>query len=247
MNTIFIIEDDKSLADGLVRALSSEQNAAENCGSLQAAREKIEQNGIQHYSLILLDANLPDGSGFDFLMELKKHSDIPVIMLTANDLETDIVSALEQGADDYITKPFSLAILRARVNARLRGLSPFGRTDSAAKNNRSSGQLPPEQNRRGFLYQTDGWLFDFENMRFFHGEDTAELSRTEQKLLRILTENAGITIPRSRLIDYVWTGDADFVDENALSVAVKRLRDKLGAQECIETVYGIGYRWKGAP
>ncbi len=71
-----------------------------------------------------------------------------------------------------------------------------------------------------------------------------ELSKTEQKLLRILTENAGITLSRSRLIDYVWALDADFVDENALSVAVKRLRDKLGAQDFIETVYGIGYRWK---
>lgn len=222
MNNILIIEDDQSLADGLVRALSSEQSAAESCGCIRSAREKIEQNGIQHYSLILLDANLPDGNGFDFLAELKKHYDIPVIMLTANDLETDIVSALEQGADDYVTKPFSLAILRARVSARLRKARPDR-----------------------FLYQADGYLFDFENMLFYHKENLIELSKTEQKLLRILTENAGITIPRSRLIDHVWTGDADFVDENALSVAVKRLRDKLDAQESIETVYGIGYKWKG--
>ncbi len=178
-----------------------------------------------HYSLILLDANLPDGNGFDFLTEIKKQYDIPVIMLTANDLETDIVSALEQGADDYITKPFSLAILRARVNARLRG---------------------PQQERRskGFCYRTDDYLFDFEKMRFFHSGNVINLSKTEQKLLRILTENAGITLPRSRLIDYVWTEDSDFVDENALSVSVKRLRDKLEAQNAIETVYGIGYRWK---
>ena len=227
MNTILIIEDDKSLADGLVRALSSEQNAAESCSCIRSAREKIEQNSIQHYSLILLDANLPDGNGFDFLTELKKHYDIPVIMLTANDLETDIVSALEQGADDYITKPFSLAILRARVGTQLRRIPPGGGMTGD-----------------GFRYQADGYLFDFKNMLFSHNGNTIELSKTEQKLLHILTENAGITIPRSRLIDHIWTGNADFVDENALSVAVKRLRDKLEAQECIETVYGIGYRWK---
>lgn len=243
MNTILIIEDDKSLADGLVRALSSGQNAAESCGCLKMAREKIEQNGRKYYTLILLDANLPDGNGFDFLTELKKDYGIPVIMLTANDLETDIVSALEQGADDYITKPFSLAILRARVNAQLRRGQPDRQTNSGTENN-SSGQHFSKQSRQGFCYQTDIYLFDFENMRFSHGENTVELSKTEQKLLRILTENAGITIPRSRLIDHVWTGDTDFVDENALSVAIKRLRDKLGAQDAIETVYGIGYKWK---
>lgn len=235
MNTILIIEDDKSLADGLVRALSSEQNAAESCNCIRAARKKIEQNGENYYSLILLDANLPDGNGFDFLTELKKHYDIPVIMLTANDLEADIVSALEQGADDYITKPFSLAILRTRVNARLRSVPPEKASEIS-----STGQ-----SRRGFRYQTDVYLFDFEKMRFSHRGNAIELSKTEQKLLRILTENAGITISRSSLIDYVWTGNADFVDENALSVSIKRLRDKLGVQNSIETVYGIGYKWKG--
>lgn len=225
MNHILIIEDDKSLAEGLVRALSSAENTAQRCGCLKEAREKLKRNGTNNYSLILLDASLPDGNGFDFLVELKKQSDIPVIMLTANDLETDIVSALEQGADDYITKPFSLAILRARVAARLRG----PRTDKQMGN---------------FRFRAESYFFDFEKMSFTHAGAAVELSKTEQKLLRILTGNAGITIPRSRLIDYVWTDDADYVDENALSVAVKRLRDKLDAQASIETVYGIGYRWK---
>ncbi len=102
-----------------------------------------------------------------------------------------------------------------------------------------SGQKP-----QGFRYRAKGCFFDFDLMRFSCAGNTVELSKTEQKLLRILTENAGITLSRSRLIDYVWALDADFVDENALSVAVKRLRDKLGAQDFIETVYGIGYRWK---
>lgn len=247
MHNILIIEDDRSLADGLVRALSSEQNAAESCGCLESARAKLEQNSGNGYALILLDANLPDGNGFDFLEELKKRYAIPVIMLTANDLETDIVSALERGADDYITKPFSLAILRARVNARLRMAQHNGRPDGGpVSDSPDSGFAQPlsGQKPQGFRYRAKGCFFDFDLMRFSCAGNTVELSKTEQKLLRILTENAGITLSRSRLIDYVWALDADFVDENALSVAVKRLRDKLGAQDFIETVYGIGYRWK---
>ena len=224
MDTILIIEDDNSLADGLVRALSSEQNAAESCYCLQAAREKLKQNS---YSLILLDINLPDGNGFDFLTEIKQNYPVPVIMLTANDLESDVVAGLEQGADDYITKPFSLAILRARVSAQLR------RVQSSHNTNSSSGHR----------FALDDYLFDFAKMEFSHAGIPIELSKTEQKLLCILTENAGITLSRSRLIDFIWTDGAEYVDENALSVAIKRLRDKLSAQEYIKTIYGIGYTW----
>lgn len=223
MHNILIIEDDRSLADGLVRALSSEQNAAESCGCLESARAKLEQNSGNGYALILLDANLPDGNGFDFLKEIKSRFSIPVILLTANDMETDIVAGLELGADDYITKPFSLAVLRARVNTALR-----------RKN--------PEKTSASFL--TDCYSFDFDKMEFFYNGIKTELSKTEQKLLRLLVENAGITLSRDKLIDMVWTDGAEYVDENALSVTVKRLRDKLNAQDHIKTVYGIGYVWK---
>ena len=145
------------------------------------------------------------------------------IKLTANDMETDIVAGLELGADDYITKPFSLAVLRARVNTALR-----------RKN--------PEKTSASFL--TDCYSFDFDKMEFFYNGIKTELSKTEQKLLRLLVENAGITLSRDKLIDMVWTDGAEYVDENALSVTVKRLRDKLNAQDHIKTVYGIGYVWK---
>lgn len=227
MDTILIIEDDKSLADGLVRALSSAQCEAQSCNNLHTARNKLAQNS---YSLILLDINLPDGNGFDFLAEIKNTYNVPVIMLTANDLESDIVTALENGADDYITKPFSLAILRARVHARIRQTAENTEADSSGKKE---------------CYSLDGYLFDFEKMEFICNGVPVELSKTEQKLLRILVENAGITLSRSRLMDYVWTGSSEYVDENALSVAVKRLRDKLSAQDYIKTVYGLGYSWKG--
>ncbi|MCI5904445.1 MAG: response regulator transcription factor, partial [Oscillospiraceae bacterium] len=158
--------------------------------------------------------------GFDFLREIRGKYDTPVIMLTANDMESDVVFGLEQGADDYITKPFSLAVLRARVNARIR-----------------RGNAPQKR------FVCGGFVFDFERMEFSADGVPAELSKTEQKLLRILTENAGVTVSRARLVDRIWTDGAEYVDENALSVAVNRLRNKLGAQEHIKTVYGVGYVW----
>lgn len=225
MQTILIIEDDTALSAGLARALSSDTVTAENCNCIQTARAKINSTS---YSLIILDVNLPDGNGFDFLREIKQTLSTPVIMLTANDMESDIVTGLEQGADDYITKPFSLAVLRARVQTQLRRV-------------RSDTSLSISNNR----YVLDDYIFDFDKMEFYCKGTSVELSKTEQKLLRILTENAGTTLTRSRLIDFVWTDGAEYVDENALSVAIKRLRDKLSAQDCIKTVYGIGYIWEG--
>ena len=220
MKNILIIEDDSALTTGLCRALSSGEINTAGCHCLREARTMLQQ---EVYALILLDVNLPDGNGFDFLKEIKSRFSIPVILLTANDMETDIVAGLELGADDYITKPFSLAVLRARVNTALR-----------RKN--------PEKTSASFL--TDCYSFDFDKMEFFYNGIKTELSKTEQKLLRLLVENAGITLSRDKLIDMVWTDGAEYVDENALSVTVKRLRDKLNAQDHIKTVYGIGYVWK---
>lgn len=220
MKNILIIEDDSALTTGLCRALSSGEIHTAGCHCLREARTMLQQ---EVYALILLDVNLPDGNGFDFLKEIKSRFSIPVILLTANDMETDIVAGLELGADDYITKPFSLAVLRARVNTALH-----------RKN--------PEKTSASFL--TDCYSFDFDKMEFFYNGIKTELSKTEQKLLRLLVENAGITLSRDKLIDMVWTDGAEYVDENALSVTVKRLRDKLNAQDHIKTVYGIGYVWK---
>ncbi|MBQ8410491.1 MAG: response regulator transcription factor [Ruminiclostridium sp.] len=214
MEKILIVEDDNALASGLCRAFPGSVSA----GDLKTARRIMSENKI---SLIILDVNLPDGNGFDFLPEIKASFDIPVIMLTANDLESDIVSGLEAGADDYITKPFSLAVLRARVNTQLR----------------------KKEQKQDNRFICDGYIFDFDKMEFFNKGEAVELSKTEQKLLRILTENSGITLSRDKLIDRIWTDGAEYVDENALSVTVKRLRDKLSAKEYIRTVYGIGYSW----
>ena len=128
------------------------------------------------------------------------------------------------GADDYITKPFSLAVLRARVNAQLRRTAaPSG------------------------MVELEPFSFDFDRMEFHKAGRLIELSKTEQKLLRVLVENRGRTLSRSMLVDRVWTDGAEYVDENALSVTVKRLRDKLedvpSKPRYLKTVYGIGYTW----
>ena len=214
---IIIVEDDAVLAAGLCRALASQQRDIRTCGRLEDARKLTEGSTP---ALIILDVNLPDGSGYAFLKELRQQSDVPVIMLTANDMETDIVSGLEMGADDYITKPFSLAVLRARVNTQLRRKTPQQTAVCLGR-----------------------YRFDFQRMKFYADGRLVELSKTEQKLLRILVENRGITLSRGTLVDRVWTDGAEYVDENALSVTVKRLRDKLGAKDDIKTVYGRGYMW----
>ena len=231
---ILIVEDDLALAGGLCRALQNDRTEAVSCHTLAEAAGLLSAANrspidavtpkAESFDLVLLDVNLPDGNGFDFLREIKKKYDIFVIMLTANDIETDIVTGLEMGADDYITKPFSLAVLRARVATQLRRM---------------------ETGECGGEWITDGdYRFHFAKMLFYHGAEQIELSKSEQKLLRFLVENRGITLSRDKLLDSVWSVDAAFVDENTLSVTVKRLRDKLGAQERIKTVYGIGYRWE---
>lgn len=219
---ILIIEDDISLSNGISLALKDSEITFVQVQDLRSARQNIENS---NFDLIILDINLPDGNGLDFLKELRKSSAVPVIILTANDMETDVVTGLELGADDYITKPFSLMILRARVKARLRNDNPTS----------------PD------TIQIDNFLFCFDRMEFSKNSDLIELSKTEQKLLRILIENRGNTLSRGRLIDLIWTDGAEYVDENALSVTIKRLRDKLedkpSSPKYIKTVYGIGYTW----
>lgn len=220
MEQILIVEDDSGLNTGLCRALKTETRKVISCANLRSAREQLALGGA---ALVLLDINLPDGSGLELLREIKRDAPtLPVILLTANDTDMDVVEGLEQGADDYITKPFSLSVLRARVNTQLRR-----RADAP----------------RGGAIVIDRYSFDFGNMLFLVGGEKVELSKTEQKLLALLVENRGRVLRRAELVDRIWTDGAEYVDENALSVTVKRLRDKLGAQEYIKTVYGIGYSW----
>lgn len=222
MKDLLIVEDDPTLGEGIRLALQAPELRPQLCRSLADAGELLSRRS---FDLLILDINLPDGNGLDLLRALRRESEVPVILLTANDLETDIVAGLELGADDYITKPFSLAVLRARVNAQLRRSAP----------------------KASQILAMGPFAFDFEKMDFRRDGRGVELSKTEQKLLRVLLENRGHAVPRATLVDRVWTDGADFVEENALSVTVKRLRSKLEADpskpEYLKTVYGIGYTW----
>lgn len=222
MQKILLLEDNVALGRGIALALQSPQVGVVHCKSLTEARKALAG---ERFDLLILDVNLPIGSGLDLLGQVREESTVPVILLTANDLETDIVTGLETGADDYITKPFSLAVLRARVHAQLR---------------RGSGSA---------CIETGPFRFDFGRMEYRRDGRLLDLSKTEQKLLRLLVENRGQTMPRGTLVDRIWTDGAEYVDENALSVTVRRLRGKLeedpAAPRYLKTVYGIGYTWAG--
>ena len=222
MQTIMLMEDDAALGQGICLALKDSCVQVRLCQTLAQGRAALEHGP---FDLLILDVNLPDGSGLDLLREVRRTSAVPIILLTANDLEMDIVSGLESGADDYITKPFSLAVLRARVNAQLRRGAPA----------------------QGTAVELDGFSFDFAWMEFRKNGRPIELSKTEQRLLRILVENRGRVLPRETLLERVWPDGAQYVEENALSVTVKRLRDKLedapSRPRFLKTVYGIGYTW----
>lgn len=222
MTRVLIVEDDHALGKGISLALQRQDYTLDIVSTIDQANAHLKQHT---YDLVLLDINLPDGNGIDLLLEIKSTYSIPVILITAKDLESDIVTGLELGADDYITKPFSLMVLRARANAQLRKL---------------------RQNNE--IYSDSIYRFDFEQLSFTVQNQKIELSKSEIKLLQKLVVNRKQIVKREQLIDTLWQQDAQFVDENALSVTINRLRNKLHCRDLpttpINTIYGIGYQWE---
>lgn len=220
---IQIVEDDRVLSEGIVMALKEPELTFVQSMSVKQAKETYTKEQVD---LVILDVNLPDGSGYDYLKWLREQSQVPVLMLTANDMEMDEVLSLNLGADDYMTKPFSLAVLRARIQNLLR---------------RKVGSATS-------VYTEDAFSFDFARVLFSKGEEKLQLSLNEQKLLRLFIENKGRLLTREILIDRLWSDGGEYVDENALSVTVNRLRSKLEQKgdkvTYIQTVYGQGYLWK---
>lgn len=222
---ILVAEDDRALNEGIRLALKQEGVVFEAAYTLREARELLE---TKKPDMLLLDVNFPDGSGFDFLKEVRRISDMPVLVITANDMEMDEIKGLTLGADDYITKPFSLMALRVRT-----------------ENIRRRIEKPKKQ-----VFELSDYRFDFETMEFYAQEQKIILSAVEQRLLRLFLEHQGQTLTRRRLMECVWQEGEAYVDENALSVTVSRLRKKLeikGRQSPVTTVYGIGYAWKEKP
>lgn len=221
---IMLVEDDRGLNDGIALALSSAGDTFLRCFSLKEAYACLKEHSVD---MAVLDVNLPDGDGYDILRKIREDSHIPVLILTANDMEIDQVRGFSMGADDYVTKPFSLAVLRARIEAL----------------KRRAGMDPEEQ-----MYEIDDLRLDFGKLIFYKGNQELILSRNEQKLLKLFLENRGQVLTRELLMDRLWTDGGEFVDENALSVTMNRLRKKLEDDlrnpRYIQTVYGQGYIWR---
>ncbi|MPQ30341.1 response regulator transcription factor [Clostridium estertheticum] len=225
MITILIVEDDTTLNSGIMLSLRQNDVDIYQAYNVKQAKQILCEKKIE---LIILDVNLPDGSGFELCKEIRQASQVPIIFLTANDMEIDIVTGLEIGGDDYIIKPFSLIVLRARVRAILR------RVRDIKFDNKIT---------------IDNMVFNFEAMVFTKNGEVLVLSKTEQKLLKFLLNNKGSILSRSQLVDKVWSDGSEYVDENALTVSVSRLRNKIednpNCPKYIKTIYGMGYMWVG--
>lgn len=223
MKEILILEDDEALRAGIIMSFRQDGYEFVPCGTITEARQELKR---RTFSLLILDVSLPDGCGFDLCREVRRNSRVPVILLTARDMETDIVGGLECGADDYITKPFSLMVLRARIRVLLR-----------------RAETPGQQTD----YVCGPFRFYFSAMEFYKNDTPFTLSRTEQRLLYFLVSNPGILLTRERMLEWVWPDGTEYVEDNALSVSIRRLRDKMedfpAKPVSIKTVYGKGYMW----
>ena len=234
--SIQIVEDDKTLSEGISISLADAAEVFYKEYTIGNAKAGFEKYGSE-LNLIILDLNLPDGIGYDYLKYVREKSDVPVLILTANDLEIDEVTGLTIGADDFLTKPFSLAVLRARVNALIRRSRITQNQDTSDKKVEAASSN---------VYEIDDMVFDFDKLTFSKGNEDIFLSVNEQRLLKIFLDNKGLILTRDTLIERLWGDSGEYVEENALSVTVNRLRSKIDAgskEKHISTVYGQGYKF----
>lgn len=223
MLTILVVEDDETITFALQRFLKQKQVQTICCMTIEQARSVL----TPAISLALLDLNLPDGSGYELCSAVKAMGDIPVIFLTVREDEQDIVRGLDMGADDYIVKPFQLSVLWSRINAVLR---------------RSADGKGGDQ-----LFCCGEIRVDSAAGRVWAKEQEAGLTAAEYRLLLALMENKNRTMTRTILLERLWDIDGAFVEDNTLTVTMKRLREKLGNPACIRTLRGIGYRMEDTP
>lgn len=219
MRKILLVEDDKNLNRGISLKLKKEGYEVFGAYSVCEALAIFEREAID---LVISDITLPDGSGLDFGRMVRKRSSVLLIYLTAMDQEIDIVNGYDTGADDYITKPFSVHILTSKVNAFMRRLS---------------------EKEEGLLLSGDLEV-SIKKMQVKKAGVPVSLSKTELQLLVYLLENAGHILSKEQILDKVWGIDGQFVDDNTVTVNISRLKNKLGT-ECIANVRGLGYIWTG--
>lgn len=218
MFTILIIEDDDTIAFGIKSFLLKNNYRVIHGSNLKKAKELFNTD----IDLILLDLNLPDGSGFDFCQYVKKIKDIPIIFLTIKDEESTMIKGLDMGGDDYITKPFKLNVLQARISAVLR-------------------RVVKQHMQEDVLCCKNIKLIKSES-RVYKNDHEIKLTVSEYNLLLQLLENKNRILTRTILLEKLWDVNGEFVNNNTLSVAIKRLRNKLEDDFFIKTVRGIGYR-----
>lgn len=219
MNTILLLEDDENLNRGISLKLSKEGYRVLSAYSRSDAENLWKADNIQ---MVICDITLPDGSGLEFGKMVRSQSEIYLIYLTALDQEIDIVNGYDTGADDYITKPFSVNILMSKVNALMR------RLDKKELSVIISGEIE--------VYIKDMLVKKAGNM--------IQLSKTEIQLLVYLLENAGKIISKESIMEKIWGIDGLFIDDNTVTVNISRLKNKLGA-DYISNVRGLGYVWTG--
>ncbi|MDB3084690.1 DNA-binding response regulator [Clostridioides difficile] len=228
MLKLLIVEDDSTISFGIKYALEQEGFSVDIAKDLLSGKEMISSN---EYSMILLDVTLPDGTGYELCQYTRKFSQIPIIFLTACDEEVNIVMGLDMGGDDYITKPFRIRELISRIKAVLRRK---GNTSEEAKKMLKFGELN--------IYTLEA--------RVYKNEKEIFLTSVEYKLLLILIQNKNTVLSRTQILEKLWDVTYDFVNDNTLTVYIKRLREKIGDDLCepiyIETVRGLGYKWIGS-
>ena len=229
MRNILMVEDDSTIAFAVKYAVEQESFNLDIAENLENARKIVNS---KEYDLILLDVMLPDGNGYEFLKQLREHDeDTPVIFLTACDEEVNIVMGLDIGGDDYITKPFRVRELISRINAILR--------------------------RKGKSQDSNKKILKFKNIsihtledRVFKNNEEIFLTSAEYKLLLILIQNKNMVLSRAQILEKLWDVTYDFINDNTLSVYIKRLREKIeddsSKPQYILTVRGLGYKWNGS-
>lgn len=222
---ILLVEDDKTIASGLEYSLQQDQFSTVLCYDATSAKKVLAED-LHQFALCLFDLSLPDGSGYELCKIVKERSDIPVIFLTAIDDEVNVVMGLDMGADDYITKPFRIRELLSRIKSVLR---------------RYQRQAPAKT-----LIELDHVRINTLEGKVFKNGDEITLTALEYRLLLIFANHIGKVLSRNQLLEQIWDVAGDFVNDNTLTVYIKRLREKLEEDPqnptIIKTVRGLGYK-----
>ena len=227
MPRLLLLEDDRSLIDGLTYSLEKNGLETEIAGTVKEAEKRVTED--TGFDLLLFDVMLPDGNGIALCEKLRSLGiRTPIIFLTASDEETSVIRGLDCGGDDYITKPFKLGELCSRIRVRLRRLDRGNAGDNLLR----SGEL----------------VVSLAEGKVFSAGKPLELTGSEYRLLCLLLQNSGRVLPRDLILNRLWDGCGNFVDDNTLSVYIRRLREKLekdpSRPEHLKTVRGLGYRWE---